>query len=207
MTKYGGQGDTTEEDGALDAERVVAGDQSWLGGMTTPKPDDPSQPNDSNPQQVQEDEDLGYGHDQAQGPGGEPPWEEQDPDEEETLLPGCRQPGGTGSKPYTPNAVEHHEYGNQGAEQCQDASEPGKETGQETPERPQRSMGPDIDRRIDRHEARELSRYDHSREEKGDGANRPIEIGSHAYPMRRIYDGDGRDVEDTRNEESKQIDS
>src|SRR6266699_1047020 len=147
--------------------------------MTTQKPDDPSQPNDSNPQQVQEDDDLGYAHDQAQGPGGEPPCEEQDPGSEETLLPGCRQPGGTGAKPHSPNAVDHHEYGNTGAEQCHDSSDPGAETGQETPERPQCSMGPDIDRPIDRHEARELSRDDHPREEKGDGANCPIERGSH----------------------------
>jgi hypothetical protein len=67
-------------------------------------------------------------------------------------------------------------------------------------------LGPDIDRPIDRHEARELSGYDHSREEKGDGAKHPIEIGSHTCPMRRLHDGDGRDEEDTGNEESQQID-
>src|SRR5260221_1556535 len=185
----------------------MAGGQRWLRGMTTHKPDDSSQPNDSNPQQVQEDDDLGYAHDQAQGPGGEPPGEEQYPGDEETLLPGRRQPGGTGAKPDSPNAVDHHQDGNTGAEQCQDTSDPGTEPGQEPPERPQCSMGPDIDRRIDRHEARELSRYDHPWKEKSDGANHPIEIDSLSYPIRRIDDGDGRDVEDTRNEESKQIDS
>src|SRR6266699_4311271 len=183
----------------------MAGGQRWLRGMTTHKPDDPSQPNDSNPQQVQEDDDLRYAHDQAQGPGGEPPGEEQDPYDEETLLPGCCEPVCTGgARPYSPNAVDHHEYGNTGAEHCQDTSEPGAETGQETPERPQCSMGPDIDRRIDRHGARELSRDDHPREEKGDGANHPIEIDSRSYPVRRINYGDGRDVEDAGNEESKQ---
>src|SRR5215469_14723632 len=184
----------------------MAGGQCWLRGMTTQEPDDPAQPNDSNPQQVQEDDDPGDAHDQAQGPGGEPPGEEQDPADEETLLPGRRQPGGTGVKPYARNAVDHHQDGDTCAEQGQDASDPGAETGKESPERPQCAMGPDIDRPIDRHEARELPRYNHPWKEKSDGAKHPIEIGSHAYPMRRIDDGDGRDEKHTGNEESQQID-
>jgi hypothetical protein len=144
--------------------------------MTTQKPDDPSYPNDSNPQQVEQDDDPGQAHEQVQGPGGEPPGQEQDSEDEETLLPGCREPVATGAKPYVPNAVDHYQDGNTGAEQGQDASEPGKEAGQEAPERPQCAMGPDIDRSIDRHEARELSRDDHPRKEKGDGANCPIEV-------------------------------
>src|SRR5437763_2423452 len=107
--------------------------QCWLRGMTGQKPDHASHPNDSNPQQVQEDADPGYAHEQAQGPGGEPPGKEQDPDDEETLLPGCREPVATGAKPYASYAMNHHEDGNTGAEQRQDASEPGAETGKESP--------------------------------------------------------------------------
>src|SRR5215469_2138465 len=110
--------------------------------MTTQEPEEPTHPNDSNPQQVQEDDDPGNAHDNAQGPGGEPPDEEQDPGDEETLLPECRQPVCPGAKPFYPDALNHREDGITGAEQDHDASEPGAETGKEPPEWPQCAMGP-----------------------------------------------------------------
>src|SRR5215472_15503359 len=115
----------------------MTGHQPWLRGMPSQQPGDPSRPNDSNPQQVQQDDDPGDAHEQAQGPGGEPPGEEQDPEVEEPLLPGCRQPVAPGAKPHASDAVDHHQDGNTSAKQCQDASDPGKETSQEAPERPQ----------------------------------------------------------------------
>src|SRR5215471_8789394 len=102
--------------------------------MTTQNPDDASQAEDSNPQQVQENDDPGQAHEQAQGPGGEPPGKQQDSDDEEPLLPGYRQPVDIGAKPYSPHAVDHYEDSDTGAEQGQDASDPGAETGQEPPQ-------------------------------------------------------------------------